>query len=68
MHGRTNSWRLSAVDGDAVAATVENPDLVAEAEQQERPIIYLSGEEVDGLIQQILDSPDEELVRAFVAE
>ncbi len=54
---------------DAVAAAVEDPDLVAEAEQQERPINYLSGDEVEELIQQIKDSPEEykELLTTFFA-
>ena len=54
---------------DALAATVQNPDLLAEAESQERPINYLSGEEVDDLIEQIMNSPDEykDLLKTFFA-
>lgn len=61
---------LTACLREAVAATVENPELVAEAEQQDRPINYLSGEELDELIQQILDSPEgyQELLTTFFAE
>jgi tripartite-type tricarboxylate transporter receptor subunit TctC len=64
------SEELTGCLRDAVDAMVENPDLIAEAEQQERPINYLSGDEVDGLIRQILDSPDEykDLLATFFGE
>ena len=54
---------------DALATTLQNPDLVAEAEQQERPINYLSGEELEELVRQLLDAPEEyrELVASFFA-
>jgi tripartite-type tricarboxylate transporter receptor subunit TctC len=52
---------------DALAAAMEDPDLVAEAEEQQRPITYLGGEELEVLIQQLLDSPEEyrELLTTF---
>lgn len=60
---------LTACYRDALATALEDPDLVAEAEQQERPINYLSGDDVEALVQRILDSPDEyrELLRTFFA-
>lgn len=41
----------------ALAETVEDPELVAEAEGSERPFNYLSGEELDLAIQGLLDAP-----------
>jgi tripartite-type tricarboxylate transporter receptor subunit TctC len=50
--------RLACVR-DALAATVENPDLVAEAETQERPINWMSGEDYDALVAKLMESPPE---------
>jgi tripartite-type tricarboxylate transporter receptor subunit TctC len=44
---------------DAVAAALEDPELIAESEKQQRPINFLSGEDVDGLVTEILASPAE---------
>jgi tripartite-type tricarboxylate transporter receptor subunit TctC len=44
---------------DALAAAVENPDLVAESEEQERPINWMSGEDYDDLVARLLASPPE---------
>lgn len=43
----------------ALAETVEDPELVAEAEKAERPFNYLSGEELDEAITGLLDAPEE---------
>jgi tripartite-type tricarboxylate transporter receptor subunit TctC len=50
--------RLACVR-DALAAAVENPDLVAESEAQERPINWMSGEDYGELVQTLLASPPE---------
>lgn len=50
--------RLACVR-DALAAAVENPDLVAESETQERPINWMSGEDYDALVARLMDSPPE---------
>lgn len=42
---------------DALAAAVENPDLVAESETQERPINWMSGEDYDALVARLMESP-----------
>ena len=42
----------------AFDAAVENPDLVAEAEAQERPLNPLSGEELDELVQGLIEAPE----------
>ncbi|HSK96331.1 MAG TPA: tripartite tricarboxylate transporter substrate-binding protein [Euzebyales bacterium] len=44
---------------DALAAAVENPDLVAESEQEERPINWMSGEDYDQLVAGLMESPPE---------
>jgi tripartite-type tricarboxylate transporter receptor subunit TctC len=50
--------RLSCVR-DALAAAVENPDLVAESQEQERPINWMSGEDYDELVAGLMESPPE---------
>lgn len=47
---------LECVRG-ALAATVTDPALVAEAEAAERPFNYLSGEELDATVDGLLDAP-----------
>ncbi len=61
---------LTACLRDAVAATLQNEELVTDAEQQDRPINYLSGDEVEGLVQELLDAPEEyrELLTTFFAD
>jgi tripartite-type tricarboxylate transporter receptor subunit TctC len=44
---------------DALAAAVENADLVAESETQERPINWMGGEDYDQLIARLTESPPE---------
>ncbi|MGH3664766.1 MAG: Bug family tripartite tricarboxylate transporter substrate binding protein, partial [Egibacteraceae bacterium] len=44
---------------DALQATVENEELIAESEETERPINWLTGEEVDELVQSLLDAPQQ---------
>ncbi|MDQ3483811.1 MAG: tripartite tricarboxylate transporter substrate-binding protein [Actinomycetota bacterium] len=43
----------------ALAETVEDPELVAQAEEAKRPFNYLSGEELDEAITGLLDAPKE---------
>ena len=50
--------RLTCVR-DALAAAVENPDLISESETQERPINWMSGEDYDALVAKLMDSPPE---------
>ena len=42
----------------AFDAAVEDPDLLAEAEAQERPLNPLSGEELDELVDELVDAPE----------
>ena len=42
-----------------LAETVEDPELVAQAEKAKRPFNYLSGEELDEAITGLLDAPEE---------
>lgn len=44
---------------DALARVMDDPDAIAESEAQERPLNYLSGEEMDELVQTLMDAPDE---------
>ncbi|MPZ96305.1 MAG: hypothetical protein GEU96_15675, partial [Propionibacteriales bacterium] len=44
---------------DALAATVEDPEVLEKAESSERPFNYLSGEELDEVIDGLLDAPDD---------
>jgi tripartite-type tricarboxylate transporter receptor subunit TctC len=41
----------------AMAAAMANQEFVTEATEQEREISYLSGEEVEGLVQRVVDAP-----------
>ena len=43
----------------AVEGALHDPELVAEAEQQDRPIDFLSGEEMDELVATVIDAPEE---------
>ena len=47
----TGCWR------EAMAAAMANPDLTAQAQQQERELGFLRGEEVDALVQRIIAAP-----------
>jgi tripartite-type tricarboxylate transporter receptor subunit TctC len=47
----TGCWR------EAIATVMANPDLLAAAQQQERELAFLSGAELDGLVQRILSAP-----------
>jgi tripartite-type tricarboxylate transporter receptor subunit TctC len=47
----TGCWR------EAMATVMSNPDLLAAAQQQERELAYLSGEELDILVERIITSP-----------
>jgi tripartite-type tricarboxylate transporter receptor subunit TctC len=47
----TGCWR------EAMAAVMSNPDLLAAAQQQERELAYLSGEELDTLVERIITGP-----------
>jgi tripartite-type tricarboxylate transporter receptor subunit TctC len=40
---------------DALDEVLQNPEFLAEMEQQKRPISYLSGEELDELVQDLVD-------------
>lgn len=44
---------------EALATVVEDPELLAEADQIQRPIDFLPGEEQCGLAQQLLEAPDD---------
>lgn len=44
---------------DALDRVMSNPDLIAEAEAQGRPLNHLTGEEMDGLVQTLLDVPED---------
>ncbi|MGH3383662.1 MAG: Bug family tripartite tricarboxylate transporter substrate binding protein [Nocardioidaceae bacterium] len=44
---------------DALGATVEDPEVLEEAKASERPFNYLSGEELDEVIDGLLDAPDD---------
>lgn len=44
---------------EVLGRVMENPDAIAEAETQERPLNYLSGAEMDELVQTLMDAPDE---------
>lgn len=53
---------------DALQRAMENEDLAAESEETERPLNYLSGEEMDETVQRIQDAPEsfrETLVAAY---
>jgi tripartite-type tricarboxylate transporter receptor subunit TctC len=47
----TGCWR------EAMAAVMSNPDLLAAAQQQERELAYLSGEELDTLVERVVAAP-----------
>jgi hypothetical protein len=47
----TGCWR------EAMAAVMAHPDLLAAARQQERELAFLSGADLDGLVQRILSAP-----------
>lgn len=49
----TTCWR------DAMAAVMSNPDLLAAAQQQERELAFLSGQELDALVERIISAPQE---------
>jgi tripartite-type tricarboxylate transporter receptor subunit TctC len=49
--GAKSCWR------EAMAAVMANPDLLAAAQQQERELAFLSGEELDGLVERIVTAP-----------
>jgi tripartite-type tricarboxylate transporter receptor subunit TctC len=42
---------------EAMAAVMANPDLLAAAQQQERELAYLSGEDLDRLVERIITAP-----------
>jgi tripartite-type tricarboxylate transporter receptor subunit TctC len=42
---------------DAMAAAMGNQELVAEAAEQERELSFISGDEVDALVQRVVDAP-----------
>jgi tripartite-type tricarboxylate transporter receptor subunit TctC len=42
---------------EAMASVMANPDLLAAAQQQERELAYLSGEELDMLVERIITAP-----------
>jgi tripartite-type tricarboxylate transporter receptor subunit TctC len=42
-----------------LAETVEDPELIAQAEQAKRPFNYMSGEELDQVVTGLLDAPEE---------
>ncbi|MPZ89734.1 MAG: hypothetical protein GEU81_17095 [Nitriliruptorales bacterium] len=44
---------------DALQRVVDRDDLIAESEESGRPINWLTGEEVDELVQRLLDAPPE---------
>lgn len=53
---------------EALEAALQDPDLIADSEEQERPISYLSGEEQTDLALELADAPEpyrEVLSRAF---
>ncbi|NEK85943.1 hypothetical protein GCU60_09235 [Blastococcus saxobsidens] len=41
----------------AMAAAMENPELVQESEEQERELAFLPGDELEGLVQDLMDAP-----------
>ncbi len=43
----------------AMADAVEDPDLVAQAEENERPFNYLSGDELEEVVAGLLDAPED---------
>lgn len=53
---------------DVLGRVMENPDAIAESEAQGRPLNYLSGEDMDDLVQTLMDAPEayrEVLVNAY---
>jgi tripartite-type tricarboxylate transporter receptor subunit TctC len=49
----TGCWR------EAMAAVMTHPDLLASAQQQERELAFLSGQELDALVERIISAPQE---------
>jgi tripartite-type tricarboxylate transporter receptor subunit TctC len=47
----TGCWR------EAMASVMANPDLLAAAQQQERELAFLPGQELDGLVERIVTAP-----------
>jgi tripartite-type tricarboxylate transporter receptor subunit TctC len=41
----------------AMAAAMEDPELIAESQEQERELAFLPGAELEGLVQQVMDAP-----------
>lgn len=41
----------------AMAAAMENPDLVKESQEQERELAFLPGDELDDLVERLMDAP-----------
>jgi tripartite-type tricarboxylate transporter receptor subunit TctC len=44
---------------EALERAMNNPELIEESESQGRPLGYLSGEEMDELVESLLDAPEE---------
>jgi tripartite-type tricarboxylate transporter receptor subunit TctC len=49
----TGCWR------EAMATVMTHPDLLASAQQQERELAFLSGQELDALVERIISAPQE---------